>query len=112
MAAGLAVANLASAFLVDLGPASTSTAVAAFVQSGVLAVAAWGMWGARYWAVLGFQALLALQIVILSLALLRVEKLWVGAIVAVVIAALGALFWTMVRLMARIQMPERRPGAH
>jgi hypothetical protein len=45
---------------------------------------------------------------VLALALIRVEKWWVALIVVGVIALLGWLFWKLVRVMARLQMPERR----
>jgi hypothetical protein len=68
-----------------------------------------GMWRARYWAVLGFQTLLAFAIVIWSLLLIQAENVW-GALLAIaIIAAAGTMFWFLVKAMARIQMPERRP---
>jgi hypothetical protein len=66
------------------------------------------MWRARYWGVLGFEAILGFQIIVLALALIRVEQWWVALIVVAVIGALGWLFWKLVRVMARLQMPERR----
>jgi hypothetical protein len=103
----VAVANLVATFAVDLPGAGTGTQVYGVLQALVLGVAAWGMWGKRYWAVLGFQAVLALQILFLSLALLRVQSALLGIGVALTIAGLGAMFWSLVRLMARIQLPEQ-----
>ena len=71
--------------------------------------AAWGCWNARYWAVLGMQALLGLGILIFSLLLVKAESLLAVVIALVVIVAAGTLFWFLVKSMARIQMPER-PG--
>lgn len=107
VAAILAPANLIAAFAVNFGGQSRSAAVFAVLQSAVLVIAAIGMWRARYWAVLGFQAMLALQVLNLALALTRVERLLVGIGVAVLIGALGTLFWFLVRAMARIQMPRQ-----
>ncbi|HZO60576.1 MAG TPA: hypothetical protein VFB51_12870 [Solirubrobacterales bacterium] len=68
-----------------------------------------GLWQARYWAVLGFQTLLALLIVIWSLLLVQAETA-VGALLAVAIVALaGTMFWFLVKALARIQMPDRGP---
>jgi hypothetical protein len=68
-----------------------------------------GLWRARYWAVLGFQTLLVLLIVIWSW-LLTVAEDVLGALLAVAIVGLaGTMFWFMVKALARIQMPERRP---
>ncbi len=75
----------------------------------VLLVAAAGMWRARYWAVLGFQALLGATIIFAFLGLLVAGNV-LGALVAlVVIGAAGFLFYKLIRAMARIQMPQR-PG--
>jgi hypothetical protein len=65
------------------------------------------MWRAKYWAVLGFQALLAFQILILCLALLVAENLIYAAGAVVAIGLLGTLFFKLIRAMARLQMPER-----
>lgn len=107
IAALLAAGNLVATFGVELPGAGTSTTVYGLLQAAVLGVAAWGMWGKRYWAVLGFQALLALQILFWSLALLRVENVFLGIGVALLIVGLGVMFWSLVRLMARIQLPEQ-----
>ena len=68
------------------------------------------MWRARYWAVLGFQALLAITIVLGCLALLTAVN--VAAVVArvAIIGLAGTLFWFLVKALARLQMPTR-PGA-
>ncbi len=78
-------------------------------QSAILLVAAVGMWRARYWAVLGMQALLALLILSFALFLIIAagSAFQILASVAVLVAA-GTLFWFLVKAMARIQMPERR----
>ena len=64
----------------------------------------------KYWAVLGFECILGLQIVVFSLAFTRVQKWWFGLGLLVAIGLLGWLFWKLIRAMARLQMPER-PGA-
>jgi hypothetical protein len=65
------------------------------------------MWRVRYWAVLGFQALLAMIVLVFALFLLRASNLLGFVIPVVVIAAAGFLFFKLVRALARIQMPER-----
>jgi hypothetical protein len=77
--------------------------------SVLLAICAIGMWRARYWGVLGFQALLALTIVYAGLSLAVARSLKGVVICLVIIGPGGYLFWKLVRAMARIQMPERRP---
>jgi hypothetical protein len=68
------------------------------------------MWKARYWGVLGMQTLLALTLVISSLALIFANSLWAALLLVIIIAATGTLFWFLIKAMARIQMPER-PGS-
>jgi hypothetical protein len=75
----------------------------------LLAVAAWGMWHARYWAVLGFQVLLAITLVNAILFLvLRADAVLDVVVGLTVVAAAGTLFWFLIRALARIQMPQRR----
>jgi hypothetical protein len=76
----------------------------------ILALAAWGLWRARYWAVLGFQALLALNIVVMCVLLVRASSVLALGIALVVILGAGTLFWKLVRAMARLQMPEGGPA--
>lgn len=82
----------------------------ALLLASVLLAAAWGMWTVRYWAVLGFQALLAFQVIVAALALLVASNLWAALLCLAVIGFGGWLFWKLIRAMARIQMPERRPA--
>jgi hypothetical protein len=66
------------------------------------------MWfGARYWAVMGFMVVLAFQVMLFAIALIRVERWWIALLLVVVIGLLGFLFWKLIRALARIQMPER-----
>jgi hypothetical protein len=75
----------------------------------LMGIMAWGMWRARYWAVLGFQLLLAFLIFSAVFGLL-VQAVSVGqfAVTLALLAVSGAFFYFMVKAMARIQMPERR----
>jgi hypothetical protein len=75
--------------------------------AGVLIMLAWGMWERRYWAVLGFEALLAFQIIVTSLALVVAETLLAAGLCLVSIGLAGWLFWKLVRVMGRIQAGER-----
>ena len=73
----------------------------------ILLVVAWGMWRSRYWAVLGMQTLLGITLILASLSLISAGSIGAALILVVILAAAGALFWFMVKAMARIQMPER-----
>lgn len=77
---------------------------------GLMLVAAIGMWRQKYWAVLGFQTILALIVVLFSIFLLRASNLLALVVSVATITLAGWLFFRLVRVMARIQMPERRPG--
>jgi hypothetical protein len=86
---------------------SVSAAAAPALIMGVLA---WGMWRARYWAVVCFQAVLVFLIFAAVYALLVEANSVSGFAVTVgLLAVSGTLFWLMVKAMARIQMPERVP---
>jgi hypothetical protein len=73
----------------------------------IMAVCGYGMWRAKYWAVLGMEALLGLVIVIFGLLLTTAENLKAVAVAVVVMVLAGILFWKLVKAMARIQMPQR-----
>ena len=113
-AAVLALANLIALVLgynsgedtVTPGSDVTGSAIA----TGLLVVVAYGMWRARYWAVLGMQTLLALTIVVSALALIQAVNWWAFLLVTIILVSSGTLFWFLVKAMARIQMPER-PGS-
>jgi hypothetical protein len=78
--------------------------------TGVFVVMAMGLWRARYWAVLGFQTLLLLVILASALGLVQVSTIPEAVATVALLAGAGALFYFMIRAMARIQMPSS-PGA-
>ncbi len=73
----------------------------------MLLALAQGMYRRRYWAVLGFEALLAFQIIVTSLALVVASTLPAAAICVAGIGLGGWLFWKLVRVMGRIQVGEQ-----
>jgi len=77
----------------------------------VLALLAGGMYRRRYWAVLSFEALLAFQILVTSLALVVASTLLAAGLCLVSIVLAGWLFWKLVRVMGRIQASERGSGS-
>ena len=93
----------------DLSSSNDNPTAVAVVLTALLVLAGAGMLARQYWAVLGFQCILGIQIVSFTLALSRVQKWWVGLGLVVFIGLLGWLFWKLIRAMARLQMPER-PG--
>ncbi|HEY3865090.1 MAG TPA: hypothetical protein VGL54_03270 [Solirubrobacteraceae bacterium] len=74
----------------------------------VLLLLAQGMYRRRYWAVLGFEALLAFQIIVTSLALVVATTILAAAICVVSIGLGGWLFWKLIRVMGRIQAQDRQ----
>ncbi|HEX8074969.1 MAG TPA: hypothetical protein VF545_08305 [Thermoleophilaceae bacterium] len=79
--------------------------------TALMLIAAWGMWRARYWAVLGMEAILGILILIFSVLIFTASNVVTALIALAVIVPAGTLFWFLIRAMARIQMPERRPPA-
>ena len=76
----------------------------------IMGVMAWGMWRARYWAVLGFQLILVF-LIFSAVFGLAVQASTVAQFAATLglLAVAGTFFFFMVKAMARIQMPHRMP---
>jgi len=101
------VATFAAGVKVNGSTPKLATVLAPTLIMGVLA---WGMWRARYWAVVCFQAALVFLIFAAVYALLVEANSVTGFAVTVgLLAVSGTLFWKMVKAMARIQMPDRVP---
>ena len=107
----LAIANLiALAFGYNAGEETLSPGsdvTGSILTTLVVGIVAYGMWRAKYWGVLGMQTLLALTLVISSLALLFANSIWAAMLLVLILAGAGTLFWFLIKAMARIQMPER-----
>jgi lipoprotein signal peptidase len=69
-------------------------------------VCAWGMWRLRYWALLGFQALIAIIIILFAFVAVTANDIGRLVIAVVIMGALGTLFWKLVRVLSRLQMPK------
>ncbi|HTA14310.1 MAG TPA: hypothetical protein VK781_05575 [Solirubrobacteraceae bacterium] len=107
VAAVLALGVLLSAVTVhDLSRHGGSLPGGLFLAA-VLLLVAWNMYRKRYWAVLAFEALLAFQIIVTSLALIVAETLLAAGLCTLSIGLAGWLFWKLVRVMGRIQAGER-----
>jgi hypothetical protein len=89
---------------------STPKVSAVIAPALILGVLAWGMWRARYWAVVCFQVVLVF-LIFTSVYGLMVIATSVGefAVSTGLLVVSGVLFWMMVKAMARIQMLERMP---
>jgi hypothetical protein len=107
VAALLAATNL-GAYLIGVEvDGEKPPVVTVLLFCGVLFAAAVGMWQMRYWAVLGFQTLLGLILVVFFLLLLTAGNVLAVVVAIVVEVFAGWLFWKLVRVMARLQMPTR-----
>jgi peptidoglycan/LPS O-acetylase OafA/YrhL len=74
----------------------------------LMGMMAFGMWRARYWAVLGFQIVLVFLIfAAFSGIAIQASSAAEFAYYLVLLAISGTLFFFMVKAMARIQMPKR-----
>jgi hypothetical protein len=107
VAALLGAANLAALIAgVDVqGEEPSAIGVLAFCA--VMFVAAGGLWLGRYWAVLGFEALLGIIVVFFSLFLLRASNLLAVVVCVAIVSSAGWLFWKLIRVMGRLQAPQR-----
>jgi len=74
--------------------------------SVLMLVCAVGMWQLRYWAVLGFQAILAFVILFFSLLLLRANNVVALVTGLIVVGGGGYLFYKLVRVLSRLNMPK------
>ena len=102
---GNVIAFLAGAKIGGRHPAASGI----IIFSAVMAACAVGLWRMWYGAVLGFMALLAIIATVFALLLIEASNV-LGVVVALaVIGVAGTLFFKLVRVLSRIQMP-RAPG--
>jgi len=83
------------------------SAIGVLVFCAVMFLAAVGLWQRRYWAVLGFEALLGIIVVFFTLFLLRASNVLAVVVCVPIISGAGWLFWKLVRVMGRLQAPQR-----
>jgi hypothetical protein len=108
--AGLIAISIAGGYLAGVEVEGDKPRLAQVLAPALLmGVMSWGMWRARYWAVLGFQLLLVF-LIFSAVFGLAVQASSLGDIAATLglLAVAGTFFFFMVKAMARIQMPTRR----
>jgi hypothetical protein len=109
VAALLGLANLV-AFIAGLKIGGKHPAAGGIIVFSALMLAcAIGLWRLWYGAVLGFMALLAIIVTIFALLLIEASNVLGLIVAALVIAGAGYLFFKLVRVLSRIQIP-RYPG--
>jgi hypothetical protein len=105
IAASIVIAYVAGAEVDGDRPAAAQV----IAPTLIMGMTAYGMWRARYWAVLGFQVILVFLILAASFGLLQAASVRQAIGNTVLLALAGSLFWFMVKALARIQMPRRLP---
>jgi hypothetical protein len=102
LAAVLAVANLIGA----AAGAGGESPAAGIAFAGVMAGLAVGLWRRIYLVILLFQALLAISIIVSALSLAFAGNLAGVALSLGIILVCSPVFWLLIRVMARLQVPR------
>jgi threonine/homoserine/homoserine lactone efflux protein len=71
-----------------------------------MSMCSYGLWRARYWAVLGFMVLLLITMLEAAYLLTRASTAAGVVITVVLLGGGGYLFYKLVRTLSRIQMPQ------
>jgi hypothetical protein len=108
IALALVVANIALAVGGYKIHGHRSSLPGVIIFTALLGAMAVGLWRARYWAVLGMEALLGITMMLFGLALPFAANARAVLVSLAVLVPAAVLFWFLIRAMARIQMPERR----
>ena len=102
LALAIALANIV-AVIAGAGKRSPALGIA---FAGLMLLAAVGLWRRRYLAVIAFEALLAVGIIYAALSLLLASSLLGVLLPLAIIATCTPIFWLLVRVMARLQVPR------
>jgi hypothetical protein len=73
--------------------------------AAVMLAAAAGMWARLYLALVAFEALLTLAIIYAALSLAFAANLAAALLALAVIAVSAPIFWLLIRVMSRLQVP-------
>ncbi len=83
-----------------------NTTVGGIIFGAIMLGLAAGLWRVSYWAAIGFQVVLGLTALSAGLALLVASNLAAVALSLTLLVTSGALFWFLIRAMARMQAPR------
>ena len=78
----------------------------ALVLAVLMAAFAVGLWQRRYLAVLAWEALLGVTLVYACLSLMLASNLAAVVVCVGLIVVAGPLFWLLIRVMGRLQVPH------
>jgi hypothetical protein len=106
VAALLALTNLVAFLAGDKIGGKRPAVGEILVFSAVLLACAVGLWRAWYGAVLGFMALLAIIATAFALLLIEASNVLGFFVALIVVIVAGWLFFKLVRVLSRIQMPR------
>ncbi|MBS1862346.1 MAG: hypothetical protein JSS68_11610 [Actinobacteria bacterium] len=110
---GLLAASIVALYVAGAKPNGETPQLAQVAGPAlIMGILAWGMWRARYWAVVCFQLVLVF-LIFASFYGLALEASTLGGFLASggLLLVAGVFFFLMVKAMARIQMPQRLPPA-
>jgi hypothetical protein len=107
LSAVLATVNLAAFALGVEVDGRRPGALGVLLFGALMLAAAWGLWHRRYWAVLGFEALLGITLAFAALSLMVASNVAALVLCVVILAGGGWLFWKLIRVMGRLQAPPR-----
>jgi hypothetical protein len=107
LAVALAAVNLGALVLGAEVDGRRPGAVPVLVFGAIMLGAAWGLWHRRYWAVLGFEALLGITLAFAGLSLMVASNVAALVLCAAILVGGGWLFWKLIRVMGRLQAPQR-----
>jgi hypothetical protein len=103
LAVAVALANLVGV-IAGAGDESPALGLAfALLMAGLAA----GMWARNYLTILGFQGLLAIGIIYAALSLLFASSILGVLLALAIIGICSPIFWLLVRVMARLQVPRQ-----
>jgi hypothetical protein len=80
--------------------------VPALLLAALMASFAVGLWQRRYLAVLAWEVVLGLTMIYAALSLMLASNLAAVVVCVALLAVAAPLFWLLVRVMARIQVPR------
>jgi hypothetical protein len=106
LAVALALVIAAANLIGAAAGAGGESPVAGVAFAGVMVALAIGLWQRIYLVILLFQALLAITIIISTLSLAFASNLAGVALSLGLILACSPVFWLLIRVMARLQVPR------
>jgi hypothetical protein len=106
LAVALALAIAVATLVAVAAGAGDESPVVGVVWAGLMVALAVGLWRRIYLVILLYEALLAISIIVAALALAFAGNLAGVALALGIILACSPVFWLLIRVMARLQVPR------